>query len=259
MRPGSTLVGLLESGQIRAVADGSRRPHPRRGRGGPALGLPDRHANAPCARRARARGRHAPGRCEPRRARLVGEPGRGGLGADCRRSSTCPGRGATTRPSGSGRTSARVTTSRASRCASRCTRLVRAAAWDPPRSRSGRRSSRVGVPRAAAPARALSTHDLGRYGGRRSSPTRPSSASNAGETLVALARVEGAWYAVEAWCTHAECPLRTAGSRARRSAARATASLFDLASGEPLEGPADEPVRVYRTRVVGDRVEVEMR
>jgi nitrite reductase/ring-hydroxylating ferredoxin subunit len=35
-------------------------------------------------------------------------------------------------------------------------------------------------------------------------------------------------------------------------------SLFDLVSEEPFEGPADEPVRGYRTRVVGDRVEVEM-
>ena len=83
--------------------------------------------------------------------------------------------------------------------------------------------------------------------------------ANVGETLVALARVEGAWYAVEAWCPHAECPLTDGWVEGAAIRCPCHGSLFDLASGEPLEGPADEPVRVYRTRVVGDRVEVEMR
>jgi nitrite reductase/ring-hydroxylating ferredoxin subunit len=35
-------------------------------------------------------------------------------------------------------------------------------------------------------------------------------------------------------------------------------SLFDLATGAPLEGPADEAVRTYPTRVVGERVEIDV-
>ena len=72
------------------------------------------------------------------------------------------------------------------------------------------------------------------------------------------ARVDGAWYALEAWCTHAECPLTDGWVEGVAIRCPCHGSLFDLVSGAPLEGPADEPVRGYRTRVVGDRVEVEM-
>ena len=71
----------------------------------------------------------------------------------------------------------------------------------------------------------------------------------AGGTAIALARVDGAWHAVETWCTHAECPLTTVGSRARRSAARATARCSTSRPATPLEGPAEEPVAVFPTRV----------
>jgi 3-phenylpropionate/trans-cinnamate dioxygenase ferredoxin component len=79
-----------------------------------------------------------------------------------------------------------------------------------------------------------------------------------GGTLVALARVEGAWHAVEAWCTHAECPLTDGWVEGSGIRCACHGSLFDLLTGEPLEGPADEPVRTFATRVVLDRVEVEL-
>ena len=82
--------------------------------------------------------------------------------------------------------------------------------------------------------------------------------ASVGDTLVALARVDGAWYAVEAWCTHAECPLTNGWVEGSAIRCPCHGSLFDLASGAPLEGPADEPVRVYRTRVAGDRVEIDI-
>ena len=80
----------------------------------------------------------------------------------------------------------------------------------------------------------------------------------AGETLVALARADGRWYAVEAWCTHAECPLTDGWVEGAAIRCPCHASLFDLATGAPLEGPAEEPVRSYATRVVGGRVEIEL-
>ena len=115
---GSTLVGLLESGQL----DGRRRgagARARRDRGGAALGLADRHADAPGARRDGARGREAAGGRESRLARLLGEPGRGGLGRRRRPLRPPPAEAQRTPPSASARTSARATTSRASRCGSR--------------------------------------------------------------------------------------------------------------------------------------------
>jgi 3-phenylpropionate/trans-cinnamate dioxygenase ferredoxin subunit len=79
-----------------------------------------------------------------------------------------------------------------------------------------------------------------------------------GGTLVALARVEGDWHAVEAWCTHAECSLTDGWVEGSGIRCACHGSLFDLLTGEPLEGPAEEPVRTFSTRVVLDRVEVEL-
>jgi nitrite reductase/ring-hydroxylating ferredoxin subunit len=80
----------------------------------------------------------------------------------------------------------------------------------------------------------------------------------AGDTMVALARVGGVWHAVEAWCTHAECPLSDGWVEGAAIRCPCHGSLFDLATGEPLEGPAEQPVRTFATRVVADRVEVEL-
>ena len=77
-------------------------------------------------------------------------------------------------------------------------------------------------------------------------------------TMVALARVEGTWHAVEAWCTHAECPLSDGWVEGTAIRCPCHGSLFDLATGEALEGPAEEPVRVFPTRVAAGRVEVEL-
>lgn len=77
-------------------------------------------------------------------------------------------------------------------------------------------------------------------------------------TMVAVARVEGTWHAVEAWCTHAECPLSDGWVEGTAIRCPCHGSLFDLATGEALEGPAEEPVRVFSTRVAAGRVEVEL-
>ena len=82
-------------------------------------------------------------------------------------------------------------------------------------------------------------------------------AVEAGGTLVALARTGGGWHAVEAWCTHAECPLTDGWVEGTAIRCPCHGSLFDLVTGAPLEGPADEPVRVLATRVVDGRVEIE--
>ena len=83
-------------------------------------------------------------------------------------------------------------------------------------------------------------------------------AVEAGGTLVALARTGGGRHAVEAWCTHAECPLTDGWVEGTAIRCPCHGTLFDLATGEPLEGPAEEPVRVFATRVVEGRVEIEL-
>ena len=81
---------------------------------------------------------------------------------------------------------------------------------------------------------------------------------SAGAVTAAVARAEGAWHAIDGWCTHAECPLGDGWIEGNAVRCACHGALFDLATGAALEGPADEPVLVYPTRVVGDRVEVDL-
>jgi nitrite reductase/ring-hydroxylating ferredoxin subunit len=83
-------------------------------------------------------------------------------------------------------------------------------------------------------------------------------AADAGDTEVALARVDGAWHAVETWCTHAECPLSDGWVEGAAIRCPCHGSLFALASGDVLEGPAEEPVRVFPTRIADGRVEIRL-
>lgn len=80
----------------------------------------------------------------------------------------------------------------------------------------------------------------------------------AGGALVVLARAGGVWHAVDAWCTHAECPLTDGWLEGSAIRCACHGALFELATGEAREGPAEEPVRTYRTRVCDGRVEVEV-
>ena len=82
-------------------------------------------------------------------------------------------------------------------------------------------------------------------------------AVEAGGSAVALAKVGGAWHAVETWCTHAECLLSDGWVEGAAIRCPCHGSLFDLPTGKPLEGPAVEPVRVFATRVADGRVEIE--
>jgi 3-phenylpropionate/trans-cinnamate dioxygenase ferredoxin subunit len=59
-------------------------------------------------------------------------------------------------------------------------------------------------------------------------------------------------------CTHAECPLSDGWVEERAIRCACHGALFDLVTGEPLEGPAEEPVRVFATRVSGGRVEIDL-
>lgn len=79
---------------------------------------------------------------------------------------------------------------------------------------------------------------------------------DAGGTRLIVARAHGAWHALEAWCTHAECPLDDGWLEDAAVRCACHGALFDLATGVPIEGPAAEPLRLFPVRVSGDRVEV---
>ena len=82
--------------------------------------------------------------------------------------------------------------------------------------------------------------------------------ARAGEVTLGVARVGGRLHAFEVWCTHAECPLTDGWLEGDAVRCACHGSLFHLETGEPREGPAEEPLRVFRTRVVGGRIEAEL-
>ena len=74
---------------------------------------------------------------------------------------------------------------------------------------------------------------------------------------IALARLDdGSWAAFDNDCTHEECPLADGDLDGDRITCYCHGSVFDLRTGEVLEGPADEPLAVYLVRVEDGELQV---
>jgi len=83
-------------------------------------------------------------------------------------------------------------------------------------------------------------------------------AVDVGRSHLALAAVDGTWYAVADACTHAGCAFsQDAALEDGVIVCNCHGSEFDLRTGEVLRGPAEYPVRTYPVRVAGDQLEVE--
>ena len=80
----------------------------------------------------------------------------------------------------------------------------------------------------------------------------------AGTKLVALFFYRGQFYALRDQCTHAGAPLN--GGEIRDFCVRCPShgAEFDVRTGQSIGELAYNNVRVYKTRVVGDDVEVEI-
>jgi nitrite reductase/ring-hydroxylating ferredoxin subunit len=81
---------------------------------------------------------------------------------------------------------------------------------------------------------------------------------DAAGTVVVVGRAGGSWFAVDGWCTHAECPLGDGWLEDGALRCACHAALFDLGTGAVLEGPAEEPLVTYPVRVADGRVEVDV-
>jgi nitrite reductase/ring-hydroxylating ferredoxin subunit len=79
-----------------------------------------------------------------------------------------------------------------------------------------------------------------------------------GARHVGLARLGGVWVAFDPWCTHAECPLTDGWLEGASLRCACHGALFDLETGVALEGPAEEPIRLFPTRVAAGRVEADV-
>lgn len=64
-----------------------------------------------------------------------------------------------------------------------------------------------------------------------------------------VARVDDRWYAVEDNCSHEDYPLSYGCLDGDRIKCSLHGSRFSLETGEPMDEPADEPIRTYRCAV----------
>ncbi len=76
-------------------------------------------------------------------------------------------------------------------------------------------------------------------------------------TRIAVARVDGAFYAFGDTCTHMACSLVGGDLEETTVICPCHGAEFDVTSGAVLQGPARGPVETYRTRTGGGRLEVE--
>lgn len=78
-------------------------------------------------------------------------------------------------------------------------------------------------------------------------------------TQVAVANVDGTYYAFDDACTHEQCSLTEMGELAGTTVTcTCHGSEFDVRTGKVLAPPATAPVKVYPTRVEGDALQIEV-
>jgi 3-phenylpropionate/trans-cinnamate dioxygenase ferredoxin component len=75
-------------------------------------------------------------------------------------------------------------------------------------------------------------------------------------TKIAVANVDGTFYAFDDTCTHTGCSLAGGDLEETTVICPCHGSEFDVTSGAVLQGPAREPVETYETRVEGGSLEV---
>lgn len=78
-------------------------------------------------------------------------------------------------------------------------------------------------------------------------------------TRIAVANVAGTYYAFDDTCTHEQCSLAEQGELAGTTlTCTCHGSEFDVRTGKVLAPPARLPVKVYRTRIDGDALQIEV-
>ncbi|MDZ4737723.1 MAG: non-heme iron oxygenase ferredoxin subunit [Rhodospirillaceae bacterium] len=78
-----------------------------------------------------------------------------------------------------------------------------------------------------------------------------------GDQSIALYNVEGAFYATHNICTHGYAKLHRGYLEDCRIECPLHQGVFDVRTGEPLEGPVNEKLRVFNVKVDGDDILVE--
>ncbi len=74
---------------------------------------------------------------------------------------------------------------------------------------------------------------------------------------VAIANVDGAYYAFHDTCTHRRCSLSEGELDGTTLTCICHGSRFDVTTGQVLRGPAPRPLKVFNVRVEDDELRVE--
>ena len=75
---------------------------------------------------------------------------------------------------------------------------------------------------------------------------------------IAVANVQGQYYAFDDECTHEQCSLAEGDLAGTTVTCMCHGAEFDVRTGSVLAPPAVLPVKVYRTRVEGDALHIEV-
>ncbi|MGZ5212473.1 MAG: Rieske (2Fe-2S) protein [Actinomycetota bacterium] len=76
---------------------------------------------------------------------------------------------------------------------------------------------------------------------------------------IAVSRVAGALYAFSDICTHRQCNLSLGGEIEGTSiTCECHGSMFDMTTGDVLEGPATEPIAIYPVREENGELSIEV-
>ena len=79
-----------------------------------------------------------------------------------------------------------------------------------------------------------------------------------GGVKIAVANVAGTFHAFGNICTHRQCPLSKGELEETRVTCPCHGSQFDVTTGAVLQGPAQDPVGTFPTRVEADALQVEV-
>lgn len=73
----------------------------------------------------------------------------------------------------------------------------------------------------------------------------------------ALINYDGKYFALDGICTHEQCCLGEGSLDGSKLTCPCHGGQFEVESGEAVTLPVIQPVKTYRTRVVGDEIEIE--
>ncbi|MCL0101769.1 non-heme iron oxygenase ferredoxin subunit [Dehalococcoidia bacterium] len=78
-----------------------------------------------------------------------------------------------------------------------------------------------------------------------------------GETKIAIANVDGEFYAFQSDCTHAAGWLHLGFLEGHNVQCPVHFAEFDMKTGDPVELPASVPIVTYTVRLQGDDLEIQ--